>query len=373
MLRFIFAAALIVSTLQPIVAQIPTQVKSNAGHNFKFQDKITVEVLDVEDQAQSGTCWSFGVTSLLESDIIAKGGEAVNLSDMWIVRHSYYDKVVKYVRLHGHLNLSIGGAMHDVTAAIKRYGVVPEAAYPGLNYGTKRHDFRELDVVLRSYADAIIEGGQPSAVWERGLNMILDNYFGQRIASFEWEGKTYTPKSYAESLGLMMDDYISLTSFMHHPYNQMVQLELPDNWMWGEAYNLPIDDLMELMESVVKGGRSFGLAVDITEDSFLTYGGVATIPLTDEHKARRWDYIQKRRQTEFNNFTTTDDHCLHIIGLATDQNGDGYFKAKNSWGKIEPYEGYFYFSKPYLELKTILIMVDRTLLPNNIKKQLGIH
>ncbi len=362
-----------VGVASPVVAQIPSGVKPAKKSDLKIEDKISVKTLDVEDQAQSGTCWSFGVTSLFESEILSKGGEAEDLSDMWIVRHAYYDKVVKYVRLHGHLNLSVGGAMHDVTAAIKRYGVVPEAAYPGLNYGEKRHNFIELDKVLKSYADAIVDGGKPTATWERGLNMILDNYFGARIASFEWEGTTYTPKTYAASLGLNMDDYVSLTSFMHHPYNQMVQLELPDNWMWEESYNLPIDELIKIMESVLEGGRSFCLAVDITEDSFLTYGGVATIPMTDELKSQRWDYIQKRRQSEFNNYTTTDDHCLHVMGLAKDQNGEVYFKAKNSWGKIAPYDGFYYFSKPYMELKTILIMVDRNLLPNSVKKGLGVN
>ncbi len=353
------------------MAQIPSTSGSYGGsRDLLFEDKILVETLPVEDQAQSGTCWSFGVTSLLESEIIAKGGEAVNLSDMWVVRNMYFDKVVKYVRLHGHLNLSVGGAMHDVTEGIKRYGIVPEMAYSGLNYGERSHNFKELDAVLRAYADGVIAAGQPSLVWERGLNMLLDNYFGGRIASFEWEGKSYTPKTYAESLGLNMDDYVSLTSYMHHPYNENVILELPDNWLWGESYNIPIDDLMKIMDRVLESGRSFGLAVDITEDGFLTFGGVATLPLTPEHESRRLDYIQKRRQMEFNRYITTDDHCLQIVGRAEDQNGEIYYKAKNSWGEIEPYGGYFYFSRPYLELKSIMIMVDRNLLPSKYRSNL---
>ncbi len=347
-------------------------VAGDKSAQITIEDKIVVAATPVEDQARSGTCWSFGVTALLESEILAKGGKAVDLSDMWIVRNIYYDKVVKYVRLHGNLNLSVGGAMHDVTECIKRYGVVPEVAYSGLNYGESRHDFAELDVVFKSYADAIISNpaGKLSAVWQRGLNMLLDNYFGARIASFEWEGVSYTPKSYAESLGLNMDDYISLCSVMHHPFYESAILELPDNWLWASAYNIPIDEMMKLMDRVLESGHSFGLAVDVTEDGFSTYGGVATIPLTQELKDQRWDYIQSRRQREFDNYITTDDHCVQIIGRAEDQDGNVYYKAKNSWGEIEPYGGYFYFSKEYLELKTILIMINQELLSSSLRRKM---
>ncbi len=257
--RLIFAVTLLAGVVSPAMAQLPPTEIQRGQEVFKFTDEISLATLGVENQAQSGTCWSFGITAVLESDIIAKGGKAVNLSDMWIVRHAYFDKVVKYVRTHGHINLSVGGAMHDVTQTIKRYGVVPEDVYPGLNYGVKSHDFTELDAVLKGYADAIIEGGKPTAVWERGLNMLLDNYFGERIAGFKWEGSevSYTPTGYAKSLGLDMDNYISLTSFMHHPYDKPFALEVPDNWMWGESYNIPIDDLMRVIDRTLLVG-AFG-------------------------------------------------------------------------------------------------------------------
>ncbi len=287
------------------------------------------------------------------------------------MRHAYFDKVVKYIRLQGHLNLSVGGAMHDVTHTIKRYGIVPEVAYTGLHYGESRHDFTEIDNVLKNYADAIIAGGKPSAVWQRGLNMILDNYFGARIATFEWEGREYTPKTYAESLGLDMDNYVSLTSYMHHPYGEMFALEVPDNWLWQKSYNMPIDELMKMMDTVLDAGRTFGLALDITEDGFKTFNGVATIPLTEEHKQQRWDSIQKRREAEFDNYTTPDDHCMQVVGRATNEYGEVFYKAKNSWGNLEPYGGYIYLSKSYLELKTLLIMVDKNILPIDIKRRLN--
>ncbi|MFI3293479.1 MAG: C1 family peptidase [Rikenellaceae bacterium] len=373
-----FIATLLFATIvaTPLVAQLPpkeSRPKFMIDDDLIIEDQISVKVLDVEDQSQSGTCWSFGVTSLFESDMMASGKEAINLSDMWVVRNIYFDKVVKYVRLHGKGNLTVGGAMHDVLEGIKRYGIVPEAAYSGLNYGLSRHDFSEIDAVVKAYADAVIATERPSAVWQRGLNMLLDNYFGARIASFEWEGKSYTPKTYAQSLGLNMDDYVSITSFMHEPYNQFIPLDLPDNWLWGRAYNIPIDELMKLMDKILEGGRSFGMAVDITEDGFSVPKGVATLDLNDELKSERWDYIQRRRQTEFDNYTTTDDHCVHIVGRAKDQNGMVYYKAKNSWGVREPYDGFFYFSRPYAELKTILILVDRNLLPSSIKKGMGMN
>ncbi|MFR9593191.1 MAG: C1 family peptidase, partial [Rikenellaceae bacterium] len=175
----------------PLFAQLPPKEVRSGVEMVKLTDNISLPTLGVENQSQSGTCWSFGVTAVLESDIIAKGGKADNLSDMWIVRNIYFDKVVKYVRLHGKNVLSVGGAMHDVIECIKRYGVVPEEVYPGLEYGTE-YDFAEIDAVMKAYADAIISAERPSAVWERGLNMLLDNYFGARVASFEWHGKTYT-------------------------------------------------------------------------------------------------------------------------------------------------------------------------------------
>lgn len=376
MKKIIATKLAVLAVATPLVAQLPPKdslPRFMIEEDLQIEDKISVKVLDIEDQSQSGTCWSFGVTSLLESDMMAKGKEAINLSDMWIVRNIYFDKVVRYVRLHGKGNLTVGGAMHDVIEGIKRYGVVPEIAYTGLNYGSKKHDFSEIDEVIKAYADAVISTEKPSPVWERGLNMLLDNYFGSRVASFEWKGESHTPKSYAQSLGLNMDDYVSITSFMYQPYNQFIQLELPDNWLWGEAYNIPIDELMKLMDNILDGGRSFGMAVDITEDGFSVQKGVASLELNDELKSERWDYIQRRRQAEFDNYTTTDDHCVHIVGRAEDQNGMVYYKAKNSWGVREPYDGFFYFSHPYTKLKTILIMVDRNLLPNNIKRGMGMN
>ncbi len=371
--RFIFALTLLVGSATSLFAQMPPREIQKGKVIVSLEDKISLETLDVENQSQSGTCWSFGVTALFESDIIAKGGTAVNLSDMWIVRNMYFDKVVKYVRLHGTSNLTVGGAMHDVVEGVKRYGLVPEVVYPGLNYGESSHNFVEIDAVLKGYADAVISTGRPSAVWERGLNALLDNYFGARIASFEFEGVSYTPKTYAESLGLDMNNYISICSFMSLPYGKMVELDIPDNWLGGRAYNIPIDELMDIMERVLERGRSFGLAVDITEEGFKTFNGVAVIPSTPELKEQRWDYIQRRRQIEFNNYSTTDDHCVQIMGRAEDREGNIYYKAKNSWGKLEPYDGFFYFSRDYIELKAILIMVDRTLLPSNIKKGLGLN
>ncbi len=370
--RFILVVLPLLAMAMPLRAQLPPKEVRSGVEMVKLTDKISLPTLGVENQSQSGTCWSFGVTAVLESDIMAKGGKADNLSDMWIVRNIYFDKVVKYVRLHGKNGLSIGGAMHDVMECIKRYGVVPEEAYSGLEYGEKEHNFAEIDAVIKAYADAIVSTGQPSAVWERGLNVLLDNYFGARIATFEWQGKSYTPMSYAKSLGLNMDDYVSVTSFTHHPYNKFVALELPDNWLWEKAYNIPIEELMGIMDSVLDSGRSFGLAVDITENGFHTFSGVAMVASTPELKESDWGYIQRRRQFSFDRYITTDDHCLQIMGRAVDKDGNIFYKAKNSWGIIGPYNGFFYLSKEYVALKTILIMVDRNLLPSNIKKNLGV-
>lgn len=210
---------------------------------YQFTDIKVIETTPVKNQNRSGTCWCYSTMTFLEAEILRAGGEAVHLSEMFAVRHAYMKKAEAYVRMHGHLNFAEGGAAHDVTEVIKEYGIVPNEVYTGMNYGTDLADFRELTPVMTAYLDAVIKAGDTtrrflSTAWKRGFNAILDEYFGEVPETFVWKGKEYTPKSFAESLPINMDDYIDLSSFTHHPFYEQFVLEVPDNWMWGKVYKI---------------------------------------------------------------------------------------------------------------------------------------
>ena len=231
---------------------------------YKFTDLKTVPTTSVKDQFRSGTCWSYSGLSFLENEILRAGGPEMDLSEMWIVRNMYFDKGVKYVRMHGFLNFGEGGAPHDVTECIKKYGIVPEEAYPGLNYGTEKPVFGELSAVLKAYLDAVIEAknGTLTTAWENGFNALLDAYFGPRPETFTYEGKEYTPKSFAESLPINMEDYVAVGSFTHHPFYEQFVIEVPDNWMWEQIYNVPLEDLMAIVDNALENGYSIEWATE---------------------------------------------------------------------------------------------------------------
>lgn len=375
----------------------------NKAEGYQFTDTKVIPTTDVKNQNRSGTCWCFSTMTFLESEIIRKGGEAMHLSEMWIVRHSFKDKAVKYIRLHGNLNFAEGGASHDVTEGIKEYGIVPFEVYPGLCYGTDKPDFHELTPVLKAYLDAVISAGDRSAplstAWERGFDAILDAYFGPRPESFEYKGKQYTPESFAASLPINMDDYVDITSFTHHPFYSQFVIEVPDNWMYGTVYNVPLDEMMAVIDNAVKEGYTVAWGTDVSERGFSRTKGVGVMPETkieslEGTEAARWGQLTERereaeiykldkpvaevkvtqelRQTAFDNYLTTDDHGMVIMGTAKDQNGTEYYKVQNSWDKTKPYDGFWYFSRPFVEYKTMSIMVNKNAVPKDIRKKLGL-
>ncbi len=351
---------------KPVTSQEPEH------HAHEFTDINILESSAVEDQGRSGTCWAFGALSVMQSDLMRQGIKNVNLSEMWIVRNMYYEKVVKYIRLHGNLHLSIGGAMHDVTEGVRRYGVVPEAIYQGMNYGEDFHTLGELDAVLKGFADGIIknENGRLSMAWTTALNLILDSYFGPRPTTFFVEGVEYTPLSYAKALGLDMDDYIFFTSYTHHPYEQNIILEIPDNWLWRSAYNMPIKEMMEVLDHSLESGYTVGCAVDITEPGFSAQNNEAS--LTVHVGVDNWERITSRRQDEFDSYITTDDHCMQIVGTAKSNHGTPCYKLKNSWGIRIPNNGFLYMTREYIEVKSLIFMVNRKALPASLQKKLGV-
>ena len=377
---------------------------TTSAEGYRFTDTKIIPTTAVKDQSRSGTCWCFSTLSFLESEILRAGGPAMHLSEMWIVRHSFMDKAEKYVRMHGSLNFAEGGASHDVTAGIKAHGIVPFEVYPGLNYGTEKPDFHELSVVLKAYLDAVVKTGDKSGkalstAWKRGFDAILDEYFGPLPETFTYEGKEYTPETFAAQLPIDLDNYIDISSFTHHPFYTQFIIEVPDNWMWGTVYNVPLDEMMQIIDHALEQGYTVSWGTDVSEKGFSRTKAIGIVPEADTEsmsgtEAERWGKLtdkekeaalykfdkpgkertitQQMRQTAFDNYETTDDHGMLIMGTATDQAGNRYYKVQNSWNVLPPYDGFWYFSRPFVAYKTTSIMVNKQALPKEIAKKLGL-
>jgi len=351
------------------------------------------------DQSRSGTCWSFSGIALLESEILKNGKGSYDLSEMWIVRNAYMEKAERYIRFHGGITFAAGGGFHDITEMIKKYGIVTEEAYPGLNYGETKHNHGEIDKVLEAFCKSLISQKNLSPAWKTAFNAILDAYFGKMPESFNYNGATYTPKSFAQSLGLNLDDYVEIGSFTHHPFYSKFIIEIPDNWMLGSIYNVPIDEMIQIIDNAIENGYTIGWGSDVSEKGFSWKNAVAIIP--DEDKSDlsgterdKWEKLtaaekakanyafdgtakeknitQEMRQTAFDNYNTTDDHGMQIVGIAKDQNGNKFYKVKNSWGTESKYDGYFFASEAFVKYKTIDFMINKNALSKEMKKKLGL-
>ena len=377
---------------------------TTSAEGYRFTDTKIIPTTAVKDQSRSGTCWCFSTLSFLESEILRAGGPAMHLSEMWIVRHSFMDKAEKYVRMHGTINFAEGGASHDVTEGIKAHGIVPFEVYPGLNYGTEKPDFHELSVVLKAYLDAVVKTGVKSGkalstAWKRGFDAILDEYFGPLPETFTYEGKEYTPETFAAQLPIDLDNYIDISSFTHHPFYTQFIIEVPDNWMWGTVYNVPLDEMMQIIDHALEQGYTVSWGTDVSEKGFSRTKAIGIVPEADTEsmsgtEAERWGKLtgkekeaalykfdkpgkertitQQMRQTAFDNYETTDDHGMLIMGTATDQAGNRYYKVQNSWNVLPPYDGFWYFSRPFVAYKTTSIMVNKQALPKEIARKLGL-
>lgn len=379
-------------------------ITNSKESEYRFTEVAHLDATPVQNQGYTGTCWSFSALSFFESELMRMGTEnPALLSEMYVVRKAYEAKAEKYIRMNGKTNFSQGGAFHDIPYVIRHYGIVPLEVYKGLNYGSEKHNHSEMFSVLDGAVQGVLKHLNAkhtkalTPAWKKAVSGILDAYLGEDITEFEFEGKKYTPKSYAEEIGLDMDNYISLTSFTNHPMNEKCLLAIPDNWAWGTSYNVSLDDLMSAAEYALKNGYSIAWGADVSEDGFSFRNGLAINPVdpstikvsgsnnknfsdagaekkSDAFKTpvEEVDVTPEIRQEGYDNKTTTDDHGMHIVGLYKDQNGTKYFLVKNSWGTGNYPEGYLYVSESYFKWKTINIYLHKDGLSKAMKKKLGL-
>lgn len=388
------------STLVIYAQQFSTNIE---GSKYQFSKVVSYEATPVQSQGMTGTCWSFSALSFLESELMRKGQKNVQpLSEMYIVRKAYEMKAEKYLRMDGKVNFAEGGAFHDIPLVIKKFGIVPYSVYDGLN-GTKTYNhselFKELDNEMKLVLSKIGAEEGVNADYKKRISAILDKYLGPEPTSFFLDKSTQKtdPKSYANQLGLKMDDYVSITSFSNHEFNKPCMLEIPDNWAWGESYNVPLEDLVTVTIDALNKGYTLAWGADVSEKGFSFKNGIAVVPensATIEVKGKdnrnfndagadrmgnaflspvkEMKITQEVRQNGYDNKTTTDDHGMHIVGLYTDQNGTRYFLVKNSWGTGNYPKGYLYVSENYFKFKTINVYLHKDALSTDIKTNLGL-
>ncbi|WP_289298993.1 aminopeptidase C [Xylanibacter caecicola] len=363
------------------------------------ENKIT----SIKDQNRSGTCWAYSTLSFLESEILKKTGKTYDLSEMFVASKDYMDRAILTVRMHGDSQFSQGGSAYDVYYVLKNYGICPEEAMaaPGSMTGDSLANFNEFFSVMEPYVDAVArnKAKKISSQWKVGLQGILDAYLGKCPESFKYEGKTYTPKTFAESLGLNFDDYVTITSYTHHPFWTQFAVEVQDNWRWPLSWNIPMDDMMRIIDNAVENGYTVAWGGDVSEEGFTRKGlGIAYdtkkvqsltgsdaarwLRLTPAKKSEKFDSLgvnapeivptQEMRQERFDNWELTDDHGMLIYGVAKDQNGKEYYMVKNSWGEYGDYKGTWYMTKAFIAANTMDFMVNKNAIPKDIRKKMGI-
>ncbi len=381
--------------------------KNKAEQSEGIQFTVVKEnpITSIKNQNRAGTCWCYSSLAFIESELLRMGKGEYDFSEMFLVHNTYLDRADKAVRTHGDVSFAQGGSFYDVIYGMQAFGLVPEAEMrPGVMYGMELSNHNELSAVSDAVVAAIAKGKLRSLqvspdgemLWKKAIEAIHDIYLGVRPESFTYEGVEYTPKSFYESLGLNADDYVSLTSYTHHPFYTSFALEIPDNWRWAQSYNLPIDELMEVFDYAIMNGYTIAWGSDVSEDGF-TREGTAILPdvekasaeldgsdmakwlkMTEAERkskpmavAQKW-VSQEERQLGYDNRETTDDHGMQIYGIARDQKGTEYYMVKNSWGEAGTYKGIWYASKAFVRYKTMNIIVHKDAIPAEIREKLNL-
>ena len=387
------------------------QEEKKEDEGYKFDTIKVLPITPTKDQNNAGTCWSYSTIAFLESELLRMGKGEYDLSEMYVVEKTYNDRAMAAVRTHGDVSFSQGGAFNDVIYCLRHYGMVPDEVMPaGKMYGDTLSNHTELSALTDAMVEAIAKGklkklqmspdGQP--LWQKAIAAVHEAYLGPIPEKFTYKGKEYTPKSFGESLGLNPDDYVSITSYTHHPFYEQFVIEIQDNWRWGLSWNLPLDEMMEVFDYAIENGYTVAWGADVSEPGFrYTRKGFAVLPATDGKAAakvgsdqakwsgmsateiadeaakhptpQRW-VSQEERQQAYDNWETTDDHGMLIFGTAKDQMGNEYYMVKNSWGLYNgEFGGNFFCSKAFVRYKTMNIVVHKDAIPAHIKAKLGIE
>lgn len=335
----------------------------SAQYEFKIKEQI--ECTEIKNQAKTGTCWSFASSSFIESEMIRLGKGTHDLSEMFVVRNIYKDKARNYMLRQGKANFSQGSLAHDLMRIMAQDGMVPESVYSGLLEGEESHNHSEMEKGLKGYLDGVRKSKRLSTKWDEAFESIIDVYMGKAPARFTYEGKSYTPKEFANSYGLNPDNYMHITSFSHHAFGEDFILEIPDNYSNGSFYNTEIEKLMNIVDVALSNGYTIAWDGDVSEKGFSSQNGMAILPVDDSREdlftspGEEMEVTQENRQAAFESYSTTDDHLMHIVGISVDKNGNKYYIIKNSWGERGPAKGFLHMSVPYMAMKTVSITIHK--------------
>lgn len=391
LILILFASTILTVAAQDnLINALEKNKSDSAKKKFQFTSIYDIEKTPVKAQGKSGTCWSYSANSFLESEYIRSKGQPIDLADIFAVRCALIDKAETYVRLHGNLGWGEGGAFHDVTNVLRKYGALPQSVYSGIQYDSKINNFGEMMSVLEGYLKGIIsnKSGKLSPLWKKNFITLVDSYLGTPPTEFDYEGKRYTPKTFASNyLNLNANDYVEISSFTHVPYYEESILLVPDNWSFDKVWNVQMNELTAIIDNALKNGYSVAWAADVSEKGFSWKNGVAIVPdsLPEDYRDDSYEAKMKKvfdgpkpelvitpesRQKAFDNYETTDDHGMHITGLAKDQTGREYYIVKNSWGEKNDHKGYIYVTKIYLLYKTTAILLNKNAVPQGIRSKM---
>ena len=397
------ALALFVAVGSAGAAKKKAPEKKNANKPV-FTTIKEIPITSVKDQNRSGTCWDYSTLSFFEAEILKNTGVKYDLCESFVANKTYMERAIQVVRFHGDCQFAQGGSAEDVLATMKTHGIVPEGTmpFPGSLYGDSLNNFNEFFKVLEPYVAAVAKSDAKkiSGQWKVGLQGILDAYLGKCPEKFIYEGKQYTPKSFMASLGINLDDYVSITSYTHHPFYTTFAVEVQDNWRFPQSYNVPMDEMMQIIDNAIEQGYTVAWGGDVSEDGFTRKGLAYAIDAKKTQQSlqgsdmAKWlkmtatkkrDIIdslgctvpeivptQQMRQERFDNWELTDDHGMHIYGVAKDQNGKEYYMVKNSWGETGDYNGTWYMTKAFIAANTMDFLINRKAIPANIRKKLGL-
>lgn len=402
MKKVLFIAAIAALCTTAFAQNDSTKVKKDTAEGWQFTTVDSVPITRVKDQHRSGTCWAFSTLGFLESEVLRIKGKEIEFSPMYVVSKTLIDRATYCVRMYNEPKFAEGGSAYDVIYCMQHYGLVPKSAMPGIRYGWTEADtlpvFSELSAVAKGYLGGLTKQKKLSPVWREGLQAIYDTYLGKCPEEFEYEGKKYTPASFVKSLGLNAEDYVSITSYTHHPFYERFALEVPDNWRMDQMYNVPMEEMMRIIDNAISNGYTLAWGADVSEIGF-TRKGIGVVP-NDEKGAditgsdmAKWvgmtkdkqkeeltkkplpekTITQQMRQDAYDNWETTDDHGMQIFGTAKDQNGKRYYMVKNSWGTMKSdYKGIWYISEAFMQYKTNDVLVHKNAIPKDIRKKLGL-